>query len=131
MTIPNRSPRRHAGGAGTTTAAARAAELLGWLERRSTRKHRDGLARYGIVTAKAHGVPVGDLQRQAKALGRDHALALAAKLARSEAPTPRWIGKDALRDLHRPMVRKRVAAKDRARTRRVARQLRDPREFLG
>lgn len=257
MTIPNRSPRCHAGAAGMTTAAARAAELLGWLERRGTRKHRDGLARYGIVTAKAHGVPVGDLQRKAKSLGRDHALALAlwdtgwyearmlaafvdepdrvtaaqmdrwarefdnwgicdtvimhlfdrtphawrkvdqwsgrrgefikragfamlaslalhdkvtgdgrflralplieaaatdernfvtkgvnwalrsighrsvalhaaaiavaGKLARSEAPTPRWIGQDALRDLHRPLVRKRVAAKDQARARRVAR----------
>jgi 3-methyladenine DNA glycosylase AlkD len=257
MPTPSSSPRRRAGGASKTSAAARAAEVLQWLERRGTRKNRDGLARYGIITANAFGVPVGDLQRQAKSLGRDHALALALwdtgwyearllaafvdepeqvtpaqmdrwsrdfdnwgicdtvimhlfdgtphawrkvdqwsakkgefikragfamlaslalhdktsgdarflrtlplieaaatdernfvkkgvnwalrsighrsvalhaaaitlaeKLAQSEDPTPRWIGKDALRDLNRPLVRKRVAAKDLARARQVSR----------
>lgn len=254
MPIPSSPARRVVG---MTTAAARAVELLAWLERRGTRKNRDGLARYGIITTHAFGVQVGDLQGKAKSLGRDHALALAlwetgwhearmlaafvdepdrvtaaqmdrwardfdnwgicdtvimhlfdqtphawrkveqwsarkgefikragfallaslalhdkrsadepfrralplieaaatdernfvkkgvnwalrsighrsvalhaaaislaGKLAQSEAPTPRWIGKDALRDLNRPLVRKRVAAKDLARARQLSR----------
>jgi 3-methyladenine DNA glycosylase AlkD len=44
------------------------------------------------------------------------AISLAQDLAREEAATPRWIGRDALRDLNRPLVRKRVAEKDRKRT---------------
>lgn len=37
------------------------------------------------------------------------ALALATRLAASDDPTRRWIGKDALRDLNRPLVRTKVA----------------------
>jgi len=40
------------------------------------------------------------------------AIALGARLAGSGEPTPRWIGKDVLRDLERPLVVKRVAARD-------------------
>jgi hypothetical protein len=37
------------------------------------------------------------------------ALALARRLADSPAAAPRWVGKDALRDLTRPAVRRKVA----------------------
>lgn len=39
------------------------------------------------------------------------ALDLARKLAASDTPSVRWIGKDALRDLSRPLVKQRVAAR--------------------
>jgi 3-methyladenine DNA glycosylase AlkD len=61
------------------TAAAgvdpRVAEVLAFLRRRGTKKNRDGMARYGIVAAKAFGVSVTDLQQLGKRLGRDHELA--------------------------------------------------------
>jgi 3-methyladenine DNA glycosylase AlkD len=44
------------------------------------------------------------------------AISLAEELAGGEAATPRWIGTDALRDLQRPLVLRRVAAKDAKRT---------------
>ena len=51
--------------------------VIRWLERRGTKKNRDGMARYGIVAPKAFGVSVSDLRSYSKTLGRDHALALA------------------------------------------------------
>lgn len=39
------------------------------------------------------------------------AVALASRLAESEDPAPRWIGKDALRELSSPAVTKRVASR--------------------
>ena len=42
-------------------------------------------------------------------------VALARRLAASDDPAARWVGKDALRDLERPVVIRRVAAKQRAR----------------
>jgi 3-methyladenine DNA glycosylase AlkD len=50
---------------------------LVWLERRGSRKNRDGMARYGIVAPKVFGVSVGTLRQCARTLGRDHALAQA------------------------------------------------------
>jgi 3-methyladenine DNA glycosylase AlkD len=50
-------------------------EVLAWLERNGTKANRDGLARYGLPSEKAFGVPVGVLQKEAKRLGRDHELA--------------------------------------------------------
>jgi 3-methyladenine DNA glycosylase AlkD len=56
----------------------RVASALQWLESRASRKTRDELStRYGITTDKAYGVPVGVIQKLAKEVGRDHALALA------------------------------------------------------
>ncbi|MBI5852410.1 MAG: DNA alkylation repair protein [Planctomycetes bacterium] len=43
------------------------------------------------------------------------ARALAKRLASSEDPAPRWVGKDVLRDLSRPLVTKRIAAKAKRR----------------
>ena len=55
----------------------RVAETLAWMERRGSKKNRDGMARYGIVATMVYGVSVGDLRDKAKELGRDHDLALA------------------------------------------------------
>jgi 3-methyladenine DNA glycosylase AlkD len=51
--------------------------VLDWLERRGSKRNRDGMARYGIVAEKAYGVSVGDLRDLGKRLGRNHELALA------------------------------------------------------
>src|SRR5262249_44266235 len=50
---------------------------LAWLERRGTKKNREGMARYAIPSDKAFGVPVGTLRQYAKRLGRNHELAAA------------------------------------------------------
>ena len=52
-------------------------EVLAWLEKTGTKRYKDGLARYGIVTPKAFGVPIGALLQFAKRHGKDHALAAA------------------------------------------------------
>jgi 3-methyladenine DNA glycosylase AlkD len=52
-------------------------EVLAWLERRGTKKNRDGMARYAIVAPKSFGVSVGDLRKKGKELGRSHELAMA------------------------------------------------------
>ena len=54
-----------------------AREVLGWLERRGTRRNVQAMARYGIVAPRAYGVTVGTLIGLAKRLGKDHALAAA------------------------------------------------------
>lgn len=55
----------------------RVAEALDWLDQRSRPSIRKGMARYAIPADKALGVRMGDIQKLAKLLGRDHALALA------------------------------------------------------
>jgi 3-methyladenine DNA glycosylase AlkD len=63
-----------------TTAKAsadRVREALAWLERRGTKKNRDGMARYAIVAPKAFGVSVANIRQLGKKLGRDHELAAA------------------------------------------------------
>ena len=50
-------------------------ELLKWLEKKGTQRNRDGMARYGIVTPKAFGVPMGAMLTLVKRHGKDHALA--------------------------------------------------------
>jgi 3-methyladenine DNA glycosylase AlkD len=61
----------------TGTISGRFAAALAFLERRGSKRNRDGMARYGIVAPKAYGVSVGTLRDYAKTLGRDHALAAA------------------------------------------------------
>ena len=51
--------------------------VLATLERRGTKKNRDGMARYAIVAEKAFGVAVGDIRKLGKEIGFDHKLALA------------------------------------------------------
>jgi 3-methyladenine DNA glycosylase AlkD len=45
------------------------------LEKMSTRRDRENLARFGIAAPKAFGVSVGNIQKLAKRLGRNHELA--------------------------------------------------------
>ena len=54
----------------------RVPDILAWLERRGTRRNREGMARYGIVAPKVFGVSVATIRQLAKGLGRDHQLAL-------------------------------------------------------
>ena len=54
-----------------------ATEALKWLERRGSKRVVAGMARYGIPSDGAFGVPMGRLLEHAKRLGKDHALALA------------------------------------------------------
>lgn len=62
---------------GTRDIDGEVAYALQWLERRGTRKNREGMARYGIVAKKVFGVSMGTMQSLAKALGRSHDLARA------------------------------------------------------
>jgi 3-methyladenine DNA glycosylase AlkD len=52
-----------------------AAEVLGWLQRTGTAATVAGMTRYGIPNDRAFGVPMGEMQKYAKRLGKDHALA--------------------------------------------------------
>lgn len=58
-------------------SAADVPQILSWLERKGSRKNREGMARYGIVAPKVFGISVGTLREYAKQLGRSHELALA------------------------------------------------------
>ena len=60
-----------------TATADRVKATLAWLDRRGTKRNRDGMARYGIVAEKVFGVSMGTMQQLARRLGRDHELALA------------------------------------------------------
>ncbi len=55
--------------------ALEAQAAIAWLERNSTKKYRDGLARYGIVADRPFGVSMAKLNVFAKRLGRNHELA--------------------------------------------------------
>jgi 3-methyladenine DNA glycosylase AlkD len=50
---------------------------LAALERKSTKRDRENLARFGITASKAYGVSMANVQAIAKSLGRNHLLALA------------------------------------------------------
>ena len=54
---------------------AQAKDVVAWLERTGTRRTVEGMARYGLPSDRAFGVPVGVMQAEAKRIGRDHALA--------------------------------------------------------
>ena len=61
-------------------------EVVAWLERSGSRRAVEGMARYGIPSDGAFGVPMGKLLAFAKRLGKDHALAAALwKTGRYEA----------------------------------------------
>jgi 3-methyladenine DNA glycosylase AlkD len=51
-------------------------EILAWLERRGSKRNREGMARYGITARKVFGVSMGTMQALAKRYGRDHELAV-------------------------------------------------------
>jgi 3-methyladenine DNA glycosylase AlkD len=48
-----------------------------WLEKAGSKKGRDGMARFGIPSDNAFGVPMNRIQALAKELGKSHELALA------------------------------------------------------
>ena len=50
-------------------------EVLAWLERRGSKRNRDGMARYAIVAPKAFGVSVATLRQLSKKIGTDPELA--------------------------------------------------------
>ena len=52
-------------------------EVVAALKRLATKKTREGMTRYAIPNDKAFGVLMGDLQKLAKRVGRNHDLALA------------------------------------------------------
>lgn len=51
-------------------------DALARLHKRAKKSVRDGMVRFGIPSDRAIGVAVGDIRAVAKAIGRDHALAL-------------------------------------------------------
>jgi 3-methyladenine DNA glycosylase AlkD len=53
------------------------AEVVLMLEKRASKKTKEGMARYGIPSDNAFGIPVGVLKQLAKSLGKSHALAAA------------------------------------------------------
>jgi 3-methyladenine DNA glycosylase AlkD len=53
-----------------------AAEVLGVLRRRGSRRNVEGMARYGIAPKKAFGVPAPAMHAIARRAGKDHRLAL-------------------------------------------------------
>ena len=57
--------------------AERVRYALDWLGRKGSKVGRDAMARYAIPSDRAFGVSMKDVQALGKALGRDHALALA------------------------------------------------------
>lgn len=57
------------------TTAAKVRYVLAWLERRGTKRNREGTARYAIAAPKVFGVSMATMQTLARELGRDHALA--------------------------------------------------------
>ena len=61
----------------TAAASTNRDEVLAWLERKGTRRTVEGMARYGLPSDRAFGVPVGTMRVQAKRIGRDHRLAAA------------------------------------------------------
>jgi 3-methyladenine DNA glycosylase AlkD len=50
---------------------------LTWLKRHSTKRTRDGMARYGLPSDNAFGVTMANMKALAKRLGRNHELAAA------------------------------------------------------
>ena len=54
----------------------RVPEALAWLKKKSSKAVRDGMLRYAIPNERALGVRMNDIQKLARQLGRDHALAL-------------------------------------------------------
>ena len=58
------------------TTPATVDSVMTWIRKTGSPKTRDGMARYGLPTANAVGIPVGVLRTEAKRLGPNHALAL-------------------------------------------------------
>jgi 3-methyladenine DNA glycosylase AlkD len=53
------------------------ADVIASLKRKSSKKTRDGMARYGLPSDRAFGVPIGTIKALGKQIGKDHDLATA------------------------------------------------------
>jgi len=60
----------------TTAAAATIDSVMAWIRKTGSAKVRNGMARYGLPTANAVGIPVGVMRAEAKRIGPNHSLAL-------------------------------------------------------
>ena len=58
-----------------TSLGTRTDDAVAALRRLGSARHRDGYERFAIPKERAFGVPMGAIQKLAKRLGRDHALA--------------------------------------------------------
>jgi 3-methyladenine DNA glycosylase AlkD len=80
-TRPNRRPSRRTAGTRRRVLPdarppdERAREILGSLERRGSRRNREGMARYAIVAPKVFGVSVATIRDMGKRAGPSHELA--------------------------------------------------------
>lgn len=52
-------------------------QALGALEKAGSKKHADGMQRFGIGKVTTYGVPMGAIQKLGKTIGKDHELATA------------------------------------------------------
>ena len=52
-----------------------ASQILVWLEKRGSKRNREGMARYAITSPKVFGVSMTNMRGLAKRYGRDHELA--------------------------------------------------------
>jgi 3-methyladenine DNA glycosylase AlkD len=77
MGSPAARRKSSSSGSAATEPAKDVKCVLAELERLSTRRDYDNLARFGITASKAFGVSMANIQKLAKRLGRDHHLALA------------------------------------------------------
>jgi 3-methyladenine DNA glycosylase AlkD len=76
--MPNRAAQPRPARAKRPNSSARTVErILSWLERRGRARNRQGMARYGIRSAKVFGVSMATMRPLVRQLGRDHALAQA------------------------------------------------------
>jgi 3-methyladenine DNA glycosylase AlkD len=57
-------------------SAATVESVMAWIRKTGSPKVRAGMARYGLPTANAVGIPVGVMRAEAKWIGPNHALAL-------------------------------------------------------
>ena len=67
--------RSRKSGAAKASPASRAKAAVASLKRLGTKSVRDGMARYAIPSDKAFGVPMNQVQKLGKSLGKDHDLA--------------------------------------------------------
>src|SRR3954468_13917426 len=72
---PQRRRRVYFCSASSTLLNMTAPEILAALRARANPANTAGMARYGINTEHAYGVPVYELRAMAKPIGRDHVLA--------------------------------------------------------
>ena len=72
-----KTPLKRAGAKTQRSIQEEVESALAWLKRHSSKRNRDGMARYAIPSDNALGVSVANIRVLAKRLGRNHELALA------------------------------------------------------